>query len=200
MINIVVQHAELVPGPDGTGLWKIAMDVIHDDGEPERAATIMQADVVEWRVAQYNVDSKTALEMILVEPYARDVNRDVHLAPTRRQARELKLAAITDALDSGTVTWAVGPPGWRVDDTGREPAIADSGDGDPLATILEATPVDEELIAVKREAMDLARERLRRRVTPLLGEPALPAAPLALRRPTAEELRARLMPSLPLEG
>lgn len=197
-MDVVVQHAELVPGPRGEGMWKIAVELHRDGEEPEKVASFVPADAVEWRIAQYNVDARTAIEMILVEPHAGHDHEAIQLAPTRSEARTRKLATITAALGEGKVSWAAGPSPWRVGIAEGEQLLADSGDGDPLATIIEASPVDDELIAVKREAMDTARARFRQRAAPLLAEP-VPRAN-SLRRPTPEELRARLMPEPPTTG
>ena len=196
-MDFVVQHAELVLDIGGQGMWRISVDVTHDNGETEKVAAMVPADAIEWRVAQFNVDPRTAAEMILVEPWARDGLHEQEMAPSRSAARALKAETVTEALAGGSITWAVGPPEWTISGPGgMEGALADSGDGDPLDTILEHSPLDEDIIAVKREALDMHRARRRRRFT----TPVPPGATRAPRRPSPEELREHLLPPPPLEG
>lgn len=194
-MDIVVQYAELMSGPGGQGVWKISADVIID-GETEHQATIMPADAIEWRVAQFNVDAATACEMVMLEPFITGVtHHDLELQPTRSAARQAKLDAMADALAGGAISWPSGPPQWTVG-TGNEPTkILDSGEGSALETILAESPVDDEIVAVKREALDRGRERVRARVRAATSGPATPppaAKKARLRRPTVDELRAQL--------
>lgn len=195
-MDFVVQHAELVPGPGGQGMWQISVDVTHD-GTTEKVAAMVPADAIEWRVAQFNVDARTAIEMILVEPWARDGLPEQELAPSRSQARVLKQQTITEALAGGSITWAVGPPEWTISGPdGTAGALADSGEGNPLDTILAESPVDDDIIAVKREALDMHRQRRRNRA----NFPTPPNARPTLRRPSPDELRSRLLPPPQLAG
>lgn len=191
-MDIVVQHAELLAGPRGEGLWKISMDVIRD-GKPDRTAAIVPADAIEWRVAQFNVDARTALEMILLEPYlAKDQDhRSFELMPTRSAARQGKLAAMQQVLGGGSITSPVGAPAWRVGDLEGEPTkLLDSGKGDALKTVLAESPIDDQIIEVKRQYLDRARARTRAASTELAPPPI--KDDVKVRRPGVEELRSRL--------
>lgn len=182
-MDIAVQHAELIPGPGGTGVWKIAADVTID-GVTDHHGTIMPLDCIEWRVAQFNVSPREALEMVMIEPYARDEMRAQEEAPTRSQAREIKRKAISDALDGGSITWPTGEPTWTISGDMPEPvSVADTGVASAMDLILNLSAPDDEIIVVKREALDLQRARTRAY-----------KMPTGIIRPSAEELRARLLP------
>lgn len=200
-MDLVVQHAELLSGPRGEGLWKISVSVTRD-GKTEREATVVPADAVEWRVAQFNVDAKTALEMILLEPYIDSVtHQDLELLNTRSEARTRKLQAMQDVLAGGTVSSPTGKPKWMVGSGNERDKILDSGNGSAIDTILAESPVNDEVVALKREHLDRARERTRERLqpTPEAG-PATPPGGSAprLRRPDLTELRSRLQLDRPV--
>jgi hypothetical protein len=196
-MDIVVQHAELLPGARGEGIWKISLNVIRD-GETERQATIMPADAIEWRIAQFNVDAQSALDMVILESYITDVtHQDLELIDTRSGARQRKLKAMTDVLAGGSVSWPTGKPEWMVG-SGNEPTkIVDSGNGSARDTILAESPVSDDVIAVKREALDRARARTRAGAQSTTDGPAAPPPGAQgdrprLRRPDITELRSRL--------
>lgn len=195
MTDIRVHHAALLPGPKGEGLWNLAVEVTRD-GETRHVLHVIPADAIEWRIAQFNVDAEIAARMLVVEAYG-VYDNGLFTAPTRSQARNRKLQILDETLDGGTLTWVDGSPLFRaVGENGPE-LLADSGDGNPLQTIIEASPVDDEHIAVKREWMDSHREVSRRRreqqAETEQSDKERGKRP-QLRRPSPEQLRERLNP------
>lgn len=188
-MDIVVQHAELIPGLARRGVWKISADLTRDGGT-EQYGTIMPAETIEWRVAQFNITPREAMEMILVEPFITHEHAALDLLPTRRQARETKAEWVAEALDGGSITWQTGEPAWTISGGTESHVVVDSGDGDPLDTILDNTPVDDGVVEVMRERMDLTRAELQ-------AQARAPVEPITLARPTSEEMRARLIPEPP---
>lgn len=215
MIDIAVEHAELNYA-GGRGAWRLSCRVTQD-GTTFNEIQIIPVDTIEWRVAQFNVDPVTAAEMIVLEPYAPDTFPDQELAASRSEARQLKLAATQEALGGGSITWPTGKPAWSASllETHPEEVLVDSGDGDALQTMIEFSPVDEEAVAIKREALDIHRARRRRRTaqrqagaqmaTAATKTPAMtrrtPGAARVHRDPSTlleraapDELRRRLLP------
>jgi hypothetical protein len=194
MIDIVVEHAALTP--EGGGTWTLAVQVT-EDGVTQRGLHVMPVDALEWRIAEFNVDAETAAKIILTEQGGNVPvpNPSQALQPTRSAARNAKLARVDQVLDGGTITWAVGEPVFRAVREDVE-TIADSGDGDPLQTLIEASAIDDDLIAVKREWLDQKREGQRRRHAEQEAVKAegRRAGSQKLRRPTPDQLRERLNP------
>lgn len=165
MLTITVHHAELVP--QGGGLWKLSIEVDHD-GEITRGGVVMPLDAVEWRVARFNVNKKTALEMILLEQWMAQLlgvddqtaQREMELKSTRSEARGYQLQRMKDVLDGGEIIWQGGEPPFTISGGEELVVLEDSGDGNPLDLLLEKVPVDDDVIAVKREYLDMHREEL----------------------------------------
>lgn len=193
-MDIVVKRAVLMPGPRDEGEWRLQIEHTNDNGEIERGVLVMPADAIEWRIAQFNVDAETAAKLIMTRRFTGVKDNVYDDEPTRSASRSLALSHMEEALGDGAITWAA--------EAASEPvagAIVDSLDGDPLTTLIENSPVDDEHIAVKREFLDAARgERRRRQVEQAPIEDA--ASGPRLRRPAPDELRERLLPTPPAEA
>lgn len=197
-MNIVVKRAVLMPGPTGEGQWRIEVETT-DGGRTERGLAIAPADAIEWRMAQFNVDAPTAAKLLVTRRHTGVKDNVYDDQPSRSAARDLAIAHMNRV---GTVTWgAAKAVGSVVAPKPPEPAagsIADSRDGDPLATLVTHSPVNEAHIAVKREWLDLKRAERRHRMTAEKAESTMQAAAApapALVRPDAESLRERLITS-----
>lgn len=156
-MEIIVHHSEV--SEDGSR-FRVATEVVDDNGESKRILHIMPVDTLEWRVAQFNIEPADALDIVLAEPYMRDADpEELDLLPTRSQARKRVLGRKNDAVAS--ITYQAGPL-----PEGMEPtptALLSSGDGDPKALLLDQAPVDDKEIVLKRATMDVARELVRER-------------------------------------
>lgn len=210
MIDIVVRRAVLVPGPGGEGQWRLSIESTDEDGVTEQGVALLPADAVEWRMAQFNVDAQTAANLAVTRRFTGIKDNVYDDEPTRSAARQL---AISHMQQATTITWsrpaAAKPP---PDELEADPdAVADSVEGgDPLATFVAHSPVDEDVVAVKREWLDGKRAARRQRGENQAARQAQARARRqagdrpALHRPSAAEVRERLIdakrPRPPVEG
>jgi hypothetical protein len=147
-VDITVHHAEQLPD----GMVRLITEITDSEGEQRLGFHFFPADSVEWRVAQFNITPEQALDMVVQEPYLKDNSVEHDLQPKRSLARQLATEAVAEA---GTITYAEGPlPGEM---TASPNAVADSGEDDPLAFLLDVMPIDDGIIATKRELMDANR-------------------------------------------
>jgi hypothetical protein len=148
-VDIAVHHAEQLPD----GYVRLIVEAVTDDGESHLGYHFMPADSVEWRVAQFNITAEQALDMVVTEPFLREDKSVEHdLQPTRSKARTMAKKAVEDAA---TVTYVEGPlPGEM---TASPNAVAESGEDDPKAFLLDVLPVDDTAISAKRRLMDANR-------------------------------------------
>lgn len=79
---------------DGQGHWVVSREITHDDGHVEQGVHIFPHDILEWRVAEYDLDPNdldTVLDLVLAEPYLTEDDwlGEVHLydAPDSSTAR-----------------------------------------------------------------------------------------------------------------
>lgn len=202
MTDIVVTRAVLLPGHTGEGQWRLSLETTGEDGATERGVALMSADTLEWRIAQFNVDAETAAKLMVTRHFTGVKENVYDDETTRSAARQLAISHMEQAT---TVTWGRPQAKGSAEPGGKaEPvpdSIADSLDGDPLATIVEHSPVDDEVIAVKREWLDLKRAERRARQERKAARQAeqqqrrTAGERPTLRRPSAAELRERLIES-----
>lgn len=148
-MDITVHHAETLPN----GYMRMIVEAVTDDGESHIGWHYTPADTVEWRVAQFNITPEEALDMVVIEPFlAEDKSVEHDLQPTRSKARTMAKKAIED---TATVTYAKGPLPPEM--TASPDAVAESGEGDPKAFLLDALPIDDTAISAKRQLMDANR-------------------------------------------
>lgn len=196
-MNIIVHHAQLIEAPREP-FWQLSIEVQHDDGTSERLGHIMPATAVEWRVAQFNVDSETAIKMLIAEPY---MKADEVLLPdletSRSGARQVQAARFDAALSGGDVVFEEGdPPFLFADPDVPQPVLVESGTEAPLQTIVDYSPVSDEHIEVKREFLDAQRAVVQTEAAPVVTHAA---ANPQWQRESPDDLRAALMPPLPPE-
>lgn len=147
-MDITVHHAEQLPD----GMIRLITEIADPEGEKRLGYHFFPADSVEWRVAQFNITPDEALDMVVQEPYLTDNSVEHDLQPKRSLARGLATKAVADA---GTITYAKGPLPAKM--KASPEAVADSGEKDPKAFLLNVLPIDDGIIASKRKLMDANR-------------------------------------------
>lgn len=156
-MEVIVHYSEV---PNNGRQLRLGTEVIDDEGNSKNILHIMPVDAVEWRMAQFNVTADQALDILVAEPYMKNADPDeLDLLPTRSQARTRVLKRKDDAVSR--ITYKAGPL-----PEGMAPlpsSIADSGEGDPKALLLEQSVVDDTEIVLKRAVMDVQRELVRER-------------------------------------
>lgn len=138
--------------------WAVEGTLTEDDGSTRRYRYVFPTDTLEWRAAEYGIDPKdtaTLLDIVLAEPHLTDADfaPGTHLyeAPdieTARRAHVARCAAVK----------------WRH-------RIASRGAASPCQRIVQESPMDAEVIALKRELVSQNRASL--------AEPAPPVDRLA---------------------
>lgn len=148
-MDITVHHAEELPN----GYVRLVVEATDENDEAHLGYHFMPADSVEWRVAQFNITPEEALDMVVTEPFLHeDKSVDYDLQPTRSKARDMARKTIRDRA---TVSYAEGPlPGEMAP---SPDAVAESGEDDPKAFLLDILPIDDTVIGHKRVIMDANR-------------------------------------------
>lgn len=159
--------------------WKIVYTVVGDDGTTTRLLYALPQDTMEWRAAEYGIeptDTATLLDIVLVEPHLTPqdwaAGHQLHTAPDIDTARKDHVARCAAAK--------------------LRCRLSTRTKGSPLARVQAESPMDLEVIAVKREHVDLARRDIAQQ-----QHRALAVAPKSGAN-RAAELRARLLPPAPL--
>jgi len=155
--------------------WVAARRVVHDDGAIEDGVHVFPKDIMEWRAAEYGIDPAdrdTLLDIVLVEPYLTQeewaAGFQLHNAPDIATAQADHIARCAKAK-------------LRLRMTTRGASRS------YLQKIRDESPMDPEVIAVKREHVSHLRRQFSR-------EHAQQQVPL-----TGAERAARLRNALPLE-
>lgn len=195
-MHIDVEYAELqLEG--NTPWWNLHQLITPDDGrEPYWWSHFFPHDIFEWRVAEYDFpadDMDTLLDVVLYEPYLADDYDMVPVnAPSIKAARihhHNRIKAIKGpgrlrgvaGLSTRTVPMAERPQ--------QVPVLLSSTDEDPLEVIKRESPMSEPHIEVKRQLIEYHRRSAQ------LERPRRAVATSGWQRETADELRARIMPT-----
>lgn len=197
MMNIAIDHADLVEHTGGARLWMLGLVIERDGEEVQRMFHLLPEETLENMVVEYDLDPTdfvSLLEAALYMPYISDpITHDhpkaPHLVDDPAEAREHLLAQVRGAKGDGRVTGlrgrsTVGAAGPRMR------VIADSGVEDPVEVLRREMPLSRPHIEVKREAYERVRARVRDERRAAASAP--PRAPG--KRESPEELRTRLDP------
>lgn len=139
--------------------WRVALTVTGDDGGVVRYLHGFPHDSMEWRAAEYGIDpadTATLLDLILIEPHLNDDERGtghaLYSAPDIATARADHLARCARAK--------------------LRLRVSTRAKGTPLQRVRDESPMDHEVLAVKREHVQQVREQQQVRrvpVAPLSG-------------------------------
>ena len=196
-MDITVTDAVLIANTNGPNMWVVAKTINPDIGPPVRLAHAFAEDIIEWRVAEYDMDPNdrdSLLEMILFEPHLDDGVNDEHPlsllnAPTIADARDFHRSRINTKKGNGKVNTRKRAPNenavansrsarFLLIDSGNDPAL-------PLDILKREMPIDPEIVEVKKEHIRLLRQAVR--------SAGRPSSTELRARPSAEELRQRLI-------
>lgn len=164
-MDMTVHHADLVD-IEGQRLWMVSVEKDTGNG-PEVVSHVFPEDTLEWRAAEYGIDpadTDTLLEMVLYEAHLTDEDpastHPLYISATREEARAAQLARIQAVKGAGKVRGVRGRSQHRGADPAKVKILLESGVDDPVAVIKRESPIHAEVIALKRERVERARERL----------------------------------------
>lgn len=156
------------------------LDVTHEDGTVVRTAHFMPKDVMEWRVAEYDLDpdDDQLLDLVLWEQYVTvPPGKGLHEAGTVAEAREALLEALAERTGPSNAAKA------------RARGLARGTAADPEVAVRkrmrEMSLMDPEVVEQKRRIVTLQRDRSKEAARPSPSQPADRAAQF---RAQAEEM------------
>lgn len=197
-MDITVTDAVLIGNADTSNVWIVGKEVVFDDGSVVRQAQAFSEDFLENLAAEYDLDTSDIdklLEIVLYEPLIDDVDmshpQSLYGAESVETAREFLLERVKRKRNGGKIKTRnrrsdEDPVAYPVR---NQVLILDSLDDPalPLDVLKREIPLDDELVAVKKEFFQEKRSSVRSS----FRESRSPSREQLRRRPTAEEWKSR---------